>query len=416
MTVKNIIKKVEQEAGGQDKIQNLITPISNSYELVDENFTAEVGKNYAVDTSSGAVSVTLPTNPQTGDVIGLADARGTWMTNAVTILRNGNKIEASNVNFSNNASGSFFSVVFIDSTTGWRILTSGTKPLNINPPAVSGLYDFSATSGTWTGNPTTFTYQWQMSTNGTTGWADIGGATSSTYLALEADEGKYVRVGVVATNSNGSSVIAYSAASAAINLPDFPTSDLLAFWKLDDLTDSSGNGYTLTNNNSVTFGAGKIGDAAQFDGSNYLTASILALGGSFTLSFWLNPSTTSGYRNVLTWRSDGTGSIGYNGTIYWYADNGGFLVQSSSGIIQTSVWQHVVLTCNANSMTIYHNGVSVATGTDTNTRTATNLTIGAFTNGSEAVVGDLDAVGIWLRALSIEEIGQLYNSGNGVEP
>jgi hypothetical protein len=67
-------------------------------------------------------------------------------------------------------------------------------------------------------------------------------------------------------------------------------------------------------------------------------------------------------------------------------------------------------------MTIYHNGVSVATGTDTNTRTATNLTIGAFTNGSEAVVGDLDAVGIWLRALSIEEIGQLYNSGNGVEP
>lgn len=195
---------------------------STFYELKSANFTAEIGKNYAVDTSSGVVSVTLPSNPQTGEIVGFADAKGTWGTNAITILRNGKYIEGSEIDFSNNASGTFFVVLFIDNSTGWRVLTSGTKPLNLTAPTVSGTYEFTSTNGTWTGSPTSYTYQWQMSTNGTSGWSNINGATSSTYKALEADEGKYVRIGVIATNSNGPSAIVYSNASGQITIPSGP--------------------------------------------------------------------------------------------------------------------------------------------------------------------------------------------------
>lgn len=389
---------------------------SPSYELKSASFTAEAGKAYAIDTTSASLEVTLPATPAEGDVIALADARGTWATNPVVVLRNGNKIEGSEVDFTNNAAGTFFSLVYIDATTGWRVLASGTKPLNLTAPTITGEYDFTSTNGTWTGSPTSYAYQWQVSDDGLAGWADIEGATSSTYLAPEAQEGKYVRLGVIATNSNGPSVEVFSDASAAIELPDFPMTGLLAFWKLDDETDASGNGHTLTNNNSVTFGAGKIGNAAQLDGSNRFTVSIPALGDSFSLSFWLNPSAVGGYRNVLAWRYDGTGSIGYNGAVYWYNDSGGFLAESSSGVIVEDEWQHVLMVCDAGALTIYVNGVSVATGTDNSTRTATDVTIGAFTNGSEAVEGDIDAIGIWSRALTGAEVAQLYNAGAGVEP
>jgi hypothetical protein len=384
-----------------------------TYTLKSANFTAEVGKAYAVDTTSSAVSATLPASPAQGDVIFFADARGTWMTNAITILRNGKKIEASDVNFSNNASGSFFSVVYIDSTTGWRILTSGTKPLNINPPAVSGVYDFTTTNGTWTGNPTTFTYQWQMSTNGTSGWADIGGATSSTYLALEADEGKYVRVGVIATNSNGSSVIVYSPASSAINLPDFPTSGLLAFWKLDDVNDSSGNGNTLTNNNSVTFSVGKTGDAASISGSQRLSVSNISIpwNSAASISIWFRVEDNTPNLSLITSYEPGFG-IGFESdsklTAYDYTGN----EFASSGTIQENTWHHVVATTSGNTLKLYLDNNLVGTGSNIFSAIST-LWIGDSTYGW---TGKADAVGVWNRALTTEEIAQLYNNGNGVEP
>ena len=47
-----------------------------------------------------------------------------------------------------------------------------------------------------------------------------------------------------------------------------------AYWRLDDdfsstAADATGNGHTLTNNNSVVAAAGKVNGAASIDGSNY---------------------------------------------------------------------------------------------------------------------------------------------------
>lgn len=91
--------------------------------------------------------------------------------------------------------------------------------ISVNP-AVSGTLTvgstLTGTSGTWTNSPTGYTYQWQRSANGTSGWSDIAGATASTRVLQAADEAQYLRVGVVASNAGGAGTVAYSAATGQI--------------------------------------------------------------------------------------------------------------------------------------------------------------------------------------------------------
>jgi len=51
--------------------------------LVSTNFTAVAGHHYQVDTSAGAVTVTLPASATAMDEIQLADAKLSWDAHAV---------------------------------------------------------------------------------------------------------------------------------------------------------------------------------------------------------------------------------------------------------------------------------------------------------------------------------------------
>lgn len=59
-------------------------------------------------------------------------------------------------------------------------------------------------TGSWTGGPTSYSYQWRR--NG----SNIGGATSQSYIAVDADVGTNVTVAVIATNIIGPSTAAVS--------------------------------------------------------------------------------------------------------------------------------------------------------------------------------------------------------------
>jgi len=90
----------------------------------------------------------------------------------------------------------------------------GSLPVNIVAPAVTGTatvgQTLSTTDGTWTGAPApTFSYQWQRNS------VDISGATSSTYVLVEADIGNPIRCVVTATNPLGA-VSANSNATANV--------------------------------------------------------------------------------------------------------------------------------------------------------------------------------------------------------
>ena len=59
------------------------------------NFTAVSGNAYPVNTTSAAITVTLPASPSAGDSITLTDYAGTFATNNMVVAGNGKKINSS---------------------------------------------------------------------------------------------------------------------------------------------------------------------------------------------------------------------------------------------------------------------------------------------------------------------------------
>ena len=88
--------------------------------------------------------------------------------------------------------------------------SSTAAPSNTSLPSISGsARDGSllrASHGGWTGNPTSFAYQWLRCDAQGGSCAGIGGATSNMYTVQTADVASRVRVQVTATNTSGSGV------------------------------------------------------------------------------------------------------------------------------------------------------------------------------------------------------------------
>jgi len=196
---------------------------------------------------------------------------------------------------------------------------------------------------------------------------------------------------------------------------------LQAFYKLSDLTDSSGNNLTLTNNGNVTFASGKIGNAAVFDGSNYLERAPFNLGQNFSVSFWANPTDILDYSYwVLQYqgfciytRSNGSLEIGDGA--YW-----NFV--TAPGIAVSGVWKHYCLSVSNGVGSLYVNNVLEANSAGSPPLDLTDAGDRPFgisgdsqSGGTQVGVKQIDAVGIWNRALNEAEVSALYNSGNGLE-
>jgi len=96
-------------------------------------------------------------------------------------------------------------------------------PVNTALPKITGKAQqdqtLTATTGTWTNTPTSYTYAWQSCAGATC--TAISGATSSTYLVPSTLVGDTIEVKVTATNTGGSTT-ATSAATAAV-VPPAPT-------------------------------------------------------------------------------------------------------------------------------------------------------------------------------------------------
>jgi hypothetical protein len=68
----------------------------------------------------------LPASPKIGDTITITDYASTFATNNVTINPNGNKIEASTTNGVLSTNDQTHTLVFTDSTQGWKIVNQDT--------------------------------------------------------------------------------------------------------------------------------------------------------------------------------------------------------------------------------------------------------------------------------------------------
>ena len=103
-------------------------------------FTAANGEGYFVDTSSGAVTATLPSSPSPGNIVAFADYTRTFGVNALTIGRNSQPIGGVAQDALLEVTGQSATFVYVDGTEGW---------ININETqtSVTGETPFIAATG-----------------------------------------------------------------------------------------------------------------------------------------------------------------------------------------------------------------------------------------------------------------------------
>ena len=94
---------------------------SSDYTVHDSDFTAVNAGRYAVDTSGGQVTVTLPASPATGDYVRLIDVQN-FSTNSVIVARNGSTIEGYSDDFELDLGQSIIEFIYINSN--WQVYSS----------------------------------------------------------------------------------------------------------------------------------------------------------------------------------------------------------------------------------------------------------------------------------------------------
>ena len=85
------------------------------------NFTAAAGEGYFINTTSGAITMTLPSSPTIGDEIAFIDYAGTFDTNNLTVGRNSEKINGSAADLTVATERAANTLVYTDGTQGWLL-------------------------------------------------------------------------------------------------------------------------------------------------------------------------------------------------------------------------------------------------------------------------------------------------------
>jgi hypothetical protein len=101
-------------------LTNIPGEISWQSTIITTNSTIVASRGYWINTTSGAVTITLPASASVGDRIILTDYLRTWGTNALTINQNSLNFQgSSSVNPVYNTSGQSVDLVYSGATQGW---------------------------------------------------------------------------------------------------------------------------------------------------------------------------------------------------------------------------------------------------------------------------------------------------------
>lgn len=202
----------------------------------------------------------------------------------------------------------------------------------------------------------------------------------------------------------------------------FAQDGLVARWDFDEgqgtvVHDRSGNTNDGAIHNATWVKCGK-GFALQFDGEDdYVEigkSASLDLTSAVTVEAWIHPDHLLGSDSGICGKSQVHYSLHFhgNGNIYWYVSAGSNHVSAPVGVAE---WQHVVGTFDGESVVVYINGVAaqiVPTKIKQINRGG-EFTIGKVASRPEYppvgyFPGIIDAVRVYSRALSAEEVTQHY--------
>lgn len=214
---------------------------------------------------------------------------------------------------------------------------------------------------------------------------------------------------------------------------------LMASWKLDDTSDASGNGHTLTTH-SNTFNTGKIGNCAYFVGASNQWLSLanhadVQMGNiDFTIGCWVYLDSKTARMQIVAKDSDVSspanreyelfydqGTDRFTFTFFNAAGTSFDAVANTFGSPSITTWYCLIggfNTATGFPFISVNNGTVDEGGTGTpQTPGTAELRIGArvYSGFQDYFDGRIDDVNIWKRVLTPTEKTTFYNSGNGLE-
>jgi hypothetical protein len=204
----------------------------------------------------------------------------------------------------------------------------------------------------------------------------------------------------------------------------------VSYWKLDEASgtrvDVHGTNH-LTDNNAVTQGVGKVGNAAQFVSANaqYLSCpdstDLKMNGTAFTMAFWVNHSVVG--LGIQTYFSKSHTLDEYmcwmNTNVLQFVVFTTTPTQIICGIntaLVVGVWYFIVVSYDLVTLNVRLNDSASATpAACPNVRNFTSpFRLGRYDNlTTRNLNGRLDEFGIWRRILTSTEQSYLYNAGAG---
>jgi len=154
------------------------------------DFTAVSGEGYFVNTTSGAITVTLPASPSAGAIVAIKDYAGTFASNNLTIARNSSNIQGAANNSLIETNRASIVLVFADSTKGWLYTNESNVGDNQILPFVAATGGTITTSGDFKIH--TFT---SSGTFTVTSAGGPGGSNTVDYLVIAGGGGSGAEVG-----------------------------------------------------------------------------------------------------------------------------------------------------------------------------------------------------------------------------
>jgi len=206
--------------------------VGHAIDVVVTATNADGSSSAASSKTSAVTPLPAPTNTALPAISGTAQqnrtlsaANGSWTNNPTSYVYQWQDCTSSSCSNISGATGSTYTlqssdvgdtvdVVVTASNAGGSGSATSAKTVTVLPaapsstalPAISGTpqqgQTLSVSNGSWTNNPTSYTYQWQDCTSSSC--SNVSGATSSTYTLQASDVGDTIDVAVTATNAGGS--------------------------------------------------------------------------------------------------------------------------------------------------------------------------------------------------------------------
>jgi Concanavalin A-like lectin/glucanases superfamily len=314
----------------------------------------------------------------------------------------------------------------VDKNDGYIYNTNGNLALGTINPVTSSYVSIFA-GGSLSGSPTQGGHEVVRFVSG--GKVGIGTTTPNKNLTVVGDISGTGTITVL----SGSSII-WNNSYNILTTTNRLANNLVAYWSFNENVigngytdtnryDSTGNGYTLSDNNgnnasynipNVTGAVRNTGYAVQFNGTDYFNGGSVfgVLGFGTTVSTWVK-TTSAGYIINTAYFSI---SINSNGTVYFYYD----LETQGSGTQNVSMtttkkvndgnWHHIVVVIDdSGGGSVYIDGV-INAGVAWTYPYQGQINASNFTFGQN-YIGYIDETAVWSRSLQPLDIAMLYNFG-----